>query len=474
MVTAYDAPSARVVDGAGVDMILVGDSLAMVVLGYDDTLQVTTDDMVHHVGRGRAHEAARARRRRPAVDELPRVARGDGPQRGRADPRRRGRGEARGRPQAARRDRGDPRRRDPGDGPPRPDAAVGPRARRLQGAGQAARRRAGASSTTRSRSPRPAASRSCSSACPTRVARMVTDAVSVPTIGIGAGRHCDGQVLVFHDLLGFEDRMRPRFVRRYAELGADATDAVRHFVARRARRAVPVERRDVPHDRPARELDRHGLDRADRRRRGDAGLTLHPLGHGAHRRLSEARSGGRTPLVPSSPIGPVGGVPGSVPGSTTEVAVPVASLMSTLPRRHHDRRGPPGPRRSEGGTGLCGRTRSWSFSTRTWKRRPSGPRSTARSQLIESKGAERGPIDWWGKRRLRLRGEAPLGGLLRGPPGEGRARGDGRAAPVALPLLTTSSATRSCASPSTSTDSSAVAGVPGGPGIGPSDDEDDE
>ena len=57
MVTAYDAPSARVVDGAGVDMILVGDSLAMVVLGYDDTLQVTIDDMAHHVGAVAAHEA---------------------------------------------------------------------------------------------------------------------------------------------------------------------------------------------------------------------------------------------------------------------------------------------------------------------------------------------------------------------------------------------------------------------------------
>ena len=61
MVTAYDAPSARVVDAAGADMILVGDSLAMVVLGYDDTLQVTTDDMVHHIAAVAAHEATAAR-----------------------------------------------------------------------------------------------------------------------------------------------------------------------------------------------------------------------------------------------------------------------------------------------------------------------------------------------------------------------------------------------------------------------------
>ena len=66
MVTAYDAPSARVVDAAGADMILVGDSLAMVVLGYDDTLQVTTDDMVHHIA-----AVARTRPRPLIVGDLP-------------------------------------------------------------------------------------------------------------------------------------------------------------------------------------------------------------------------------------------------------------------------------------------------------------------------------------------------------------------------------------------------------------------
>ena len=74
---------------------------------------------------------------------------------------------------------------------------------------------------------------------PDGVARMVTDAIDVPTIGIGAGRHCDGQVLVYHDLLGFEDRLRPRFVRRYAELGAAATDAVARLRGRRAGRGFP-------------------------------------------------------------------------------------------------------------------------------------------------------------------------------------------------------------------------------------------
>jgi len=65
---------------------------------------------------------------------------------------------------------------------------------------------------------------------PDGVARMVTDAIDIPTIGIGAGRHCDGQVLVYHDLLGLEDRKLPKFVRRYDNLRESATAAVASFV----------------------------------------------------------------------------------------------------------------------------------------------------------------------------------------------------------------------------------------------------
>ena len=141
MVTAYDAPGARMADEAGVDLILVGDSVAMVVLGYDDTLQVTVDDMAHHTAR----PVARAKPRRPlVVGDLPWMSyhvsrRGHRAQRRHADPGRRPGGEARGRAQAAADDRGHRRRRDPGDGPPRPHPAVGARHGRLQGAGPGAR-----------------------------------------------------------------------------------------------------------------------------------------------------------------------------------------------------------------------------------------------------------------------------------------------------------------------------------------------
>jgi 3-methyl-2-oxobutanoate hydroxymethyltransferase len=64
---------------------------------------------------------------------------------------------------------------------------------------------------------------------PDRVAAMVSDAVDVPTIGIGAGGDCDGQVLVYHDVLGIEERMAPKFVRRYASLGNAAVEAIAAF-----------------------------------------------------------------------------------------------------------------------------------------------------------------------------------------------------------------------------------------------------
>jgi len=66
---------------------------------------------------------------------------------------------------------------------------------------------------------------------PDAVARMVSEAVAVPTIGIGAGPWCDGQVLVFHDLLGLEDRIKPKFVRRYASLKADAVEAMAAYAS---------------------------------------------------------------------------------------------------------------------------------------------------------------------------------------------------------------------------------------------------
>lgn len=238
MVTAYDAPTARVADEAGVDMILVGDSVAMVVLGHEDTLQVSVDDMVHHtaaVSRGLGSNAGLdLETPRPLlVADLPwmsyHVSREE-TVRNAAALVRAGAGAVKlegGEPRVgaveAIRDAEIPVMGHLGLTPQSVHALGG---YRVQGKAVDAARRLVDDAVA-------LAEAGCFSivleAVPDEVARMVTEAVPVPTIGIGAGPHCDGQVLVWHDLTGFEDRIQPKFVRRYASLKADATVAVAAF-----------------------------------------------------------------------------------------------------------------------------------------------------------------------------------------------------------------------------------------------------
>jgi 3-methyl-2-oxobutanoate hydroxymethyltransferase len=229
MVTAYDAPSARVVDAAGADMILVGDSLAMVVLGYDDTLQVTTEDMVHHVG-----AVARAKPRPLVVGDLPwlsyHVSREE-TVRNAAALVRAGAGAVKlegGRKRldaiAAILDCEIPVMGHLGLTPQSVHALGG---FRVQGKQMDAARTIVDDAIALAEAGCFGLVLEC---VPDGVARMVTDAIDIPTIGIGAGRHCDGQVLVYHDLLGLEERKLPKFVRGYADLRTAATEAVAAFV----------------------------------------------------------------------------------------------------------------------------------------------------------------------------------------------------------------------------------------------------
>jgi 3-methyl-2-oxobutanoate hydroxymethyltransferase len=228
MVTAYDAPTARIVDGAGVDMILVGDTLAMVVLGYDDTLQVTTQDMAHHVA-----AVARTRPHALVVGDLPWLSYHvsiDDTVRNAAALVRAGAG-------AVKLEGG--RKRLPAvqaildaEIPVMGHLGLTPQSVhalggfRVQGKELEAARVIVDDAIALAEAGCFAIVLEC---VPDGVARLVTDTIAVPTIGIGAGRHCDGQVLVFHDLLGLEDRMRPKFVRRYAEFAAEGTEAVARF-----------------------------------------------------------------------------------------------------------------------------------------------------------------------------------------------------------------------------------------------------
>ncbi len=230
MVTAYDAPSARMVDQAGVDMILVGDSVAMVVLGYDDTLSVTVDDMAHHTA-----AVARTRPSALVVGDLPWMSYHVDP----AETVRNAATLVRAGAQAVKLEGGAKRLAHVGavldaEIPVMGHLGLTPQSLHAMGGF-----RVQARSDDDARRLLDDAHALVDAGVfalvlegvPDVVARAVTDAVGVPTIGIGAGPWCDGQVLVFHDLLGFEERLAPKFVRRYAALAADGVDALRAFAA---------------------------------------------------------------------------------------------------------------------------------------------------------------------------------------------------------------------------------------------------
>jgi 3-methyl-2-oxobutanoate hydroxymethyltransferase len=228
MVTAYDAPGARIADDAGVDVILVGDSVAMVVLGYDDTLQVTVDDMAHHVA-----AVARAQPKALVVGDLPWLSYHVSVE----DTVRNAAALVRAGAQAVKLEGG--RKRVPmveaivaAEIPVMGHVGLTPQSVHAMGGFKVQGKGADAA-TALVDDAVALAEAGCFSivleGVPDAVARLVTEAVPVPTIGIGAGPWCDGQVLVFHDLLGIEDRITPKFVRRYANLKADAVAAISAF-----------------------------------------------------------------------------------------------------------------------------------------------------------------------------------------------------------------------------------------------------
>ena len=228
MVTAYDTPSARIVDDAGADIILVGDSVAMVVLGYDDTLSVTVDDMAHHTA-----AVARTRPRPMVVADLPWMSYHVSAQ----DAVRNAATLVRAGATAVKLE-GGRKRLDAvraildAEIPVMGHLGLTPQSFHALGGFKVQGR-----DLETARAIVDDAVALADAGCfavvlecvPDAVARLVTDSVGVPTIGIGAGRHCDGQVLVLHDLLGLEERIAPKFVRRYATLAADATAAVEQF-----------------------------------------------------------------------------------------------------------------------------------------------------------------------------------------------------------------------------------------------------
>jgi 3-methyl-2-oxobutanoate hydroxymethyltransferase len=232
MITAVDAPTARIADAAGVDMILVGDSLAMVSLGHETTLSVTLEEMLHH-----ARAVARAKPRALVVGDMPYLTYHLGAEEAVRNAARflteagcqavkiEG-GRKRLRAIEAMRDAEIPVMGHLGLTPQSVHALGGFKV-------QAKTEEAADILLREARLLEQAGVFSLVLECvPAEVAAIVTREIGIPVIGIGAGAACDGQVLVMHDALGMSPggAPLPRFVRTYAHLAEDAVAALTHFV----------------------------------------------------------------------------------------------------------------------------------------------------------------------------------------------------------------------------------------------------
>ncbi len=223
--TAYDYSSGMIADAAGMDLILVGDSLAMVVLGHEDTLSVTMDEMIHHV-----RATARGVKRSLLVADMPFMSYCT------VDKalHNAGRFISEGHAKAIKLEGG---------------VAVVPQIEAIVAAGipvvghvgltpQHVAKFGGFKAQGKSAEAAKAIIEDAQAveaagaiaivleAIPVEVAQLITDAVDIPTIGIGAGNVTDGQILVYHDVLGLFDRFTPKFVRTYTELGKEAQNAL--------------------------------------------------------------------------------------------------------------------------------------------------------------------------------------------------------------------------------------------------------
>ncbi|HZV79866.1 MAG TPA: 3-methyl-2-oxobutanoate hydroxymethyltransferase [Candidatus Binatus sp.] len=229
VITAYDAPSARIADRAGADIILVGDSLANAVLGYDDTLSVSVDIMVRHTA-----AVSRTKPNALIVGDMPwlsyHLSTAD-------SVRNAARFIVEGGAGAVKLEGG--RKRLPmveailaAEIPVMGHLGLTPQSVHAMGGFKVQAKLAEAARELVEDARALAETGAFAivlEGIPDIVAREVTESIPIPTIGIGAGPYCDGQVLVFHDVVGLSSGARPKFVRQYADLGAEATAAVARF-----------------------------------------------------------------------------------------------------------------------------------------------------------------------------------------------------------------------------------------------------
>lgn len=250
MVTAYDATFARLIDACEVDIVLVGDSLGMVIQGHEHTLEVEIDHVVYH-----ARCVRRALKAAHLCADMPFMSYQVGPEQALINA---GRLLKEGGAASVKLEGGE---------------AIVPTIARLVSAGipvmghlgltpQSVHAFGGFKVQARERSAADRLRREAAlleqAGCyaivlegiPAALAAEVSQSLTIPTIGIGAGVGCDGQVLVMHDLLGLDDGFRPKFVKRYAELAAPIRDAVSSFAREVRAREFPGEQHSFSAGKP--------------------------------------------------------------------------------------------------------------------------------------------------------------------------------------------------------------------------------
>ena len=230
VLTAYDATFARLLDEGGADVLLVGDSLGMVVQGNDTTLPVTLDEMAYH-----CRAVVRGTKRAHVVGDMPFMTYQSSVEQGMANA---GKLIKEGGCHSVKLEGGAQHaelvRRLVGAGIPvmghiglTPQSFHQLGGFKVQGREQGGREKLIADALALEEAGVYAI---VLEAIPADIAREITEKLTIPTIGIGAGVECDGQVLVSYDMLGMDETFKPRFVRRFANLGATIKDAVSQYV----------------------------------------------------------------------------------------------------------------------------------------------------------------------------------------------------------------------------------------------------
>lgn len=241
MLTAYDYTTAKLLDESGVDSILVGDSLGMVVLGYDDTLSVTMEDMIHH-----SAAVARGAKNALVITDMPFMSYQTSVYDAVVNA---GRLVKEGKAQAVKLEGGIefcehikaivkasiPVCAHIGLTPQSINAFGG---FKVQGKGKQEAQRL----LDEARAVEEAGAFAVVLECvPAKLAKKISESISIPTIGIGAGAGCDGQVLVYQDMLAMYSDFKPKFVKQYAQIGSVMKEAFRQYIDEVKSGAFPSE-----------------------------------------------------------------------------------------------------------------------------------------------------------------------------------------------------------------------------------------